>query len=93
MVKIRWSNKSLYDLKNIFDYIAQDSKNYVNIQVKRIKLRTQQLKIQPLSGRIVPEFNNENVRELIEGNYRIVHLIKEDQIFILTIHHASKMLV
>jgi toxin ParE1/3/4 len=93
MVKIRWSNKSLYDLKNIFDYIAQDSKNYVNIQVKRIKLRTQQLKIQPLSGRKVPEFNDENVRELIEGNYRIVHLIKEDQIFILTIHHSAKMLV
>ncbi len=93
MVKIRWSNKSLYDLKNIFDYIAQDSKKYASIQVKRIKLRTQQLKIQPLSGRKVPEFNNENVRELIEGNYRIVHLIKEDQIFILTIHHASKMLV
>jgi len=93
MVKIRWSNKSLYDLKNIFDYIAQDSKKYANIHVKRIKLRTQQLKIQPLSGRKVPEFNDENVRELIEGNYRIVHLIKEDQIFILTIHHASKMLV
>jgi toxin ParE1/3/4 len=93
MVKIRWSNKSLYDLKNIFDYIAQDSKKYASIQVKRIKLRTQQLKIQPLSGRKVPEFNNENVRELIEGNYRIVHLIKEDQIFILTIHHALKMLV
>ena len=93
MVKIRWSNKSLYDLKNIFDYIAQDSKKYASIQVKRIKLRTQQLKIQPLSGRKVPEFNDENVRELIEGNYRIVHLIKVDQIFILTIHHAAKMLV
>ena len=93
MVKIRWSNKSLYDLKNIFDYIAQDSKKYASIQVKRIKLRTQQLKIQPLSGRKVPEFNDENVRELIEGNYRIVHLIKEDQIFILTIYHAAKMLV
>ena len=83
MVKIRWSNKSLYDLKNIFDYIAQDSKKYASIQVKRIKLRTQQLKIQPLSGRKVPEYNDENVRELIEGNYRIVHLIKENQIFIL----------
>ena len=93
MVKIRWSNKSLYDLKNIFDYIAQDSKKYASIQVKRIKLRTQQLKNQPLLGRKVPEFNDENVRELIEGNYRIVHLIKENQIFILTIHHAAKMLV
>ena len=66
MVKIRWSNKSLYDLKNIFDYIAQDSKKYASIQVKRIKLRTQQLKIQPLSGRKVPEYNDENVREITE---------------------------
>ena len=48
MVEIKWTNKSINDLKNIFEYIAQDSKKYASLQVKKIKERTKQLKIQPL---------------------------------------------
>lgn len=55
MVEIKWTNKSINDLK-VFECIAQDSKIYAGLQVKKIKERTKQLKVQPLSGRIVPEF-------------------------------------
>lgn len=74
MVEIEWTNKSISDLKSIFEFIAQDSKKYAGLQVKKIKERTKQLKIQPLSGRIVPEIDDLNIRELIEGNYRIVYI-------------------
>lgn len=77
MVEIKWTIKSINDLKSIFEYITQDSKKYANLQIKKIKERTKQLKIQPLSGRIVPEFDESNIRELIEGNFRIVYLINE----------------
>ena len=92
MVKIIWTNKSLIDLESIFEYIAKDSKKYASIQVKKIKGRTKQIKLNPLSGRVVPEFNDVNLRELIEGNYRIAYLIKSENIFILTIHHSAMLL-
>ncbi len=92
MVEIKWTNKSINNLKNIFEYIAQDSKKYASLQVKKIKERTKKLKIQPLSGRIVPEFDDLNIRELIDGNYRIVYMISEQNVFILTVHHSAKLL-
>ena len=92
MVEIKWTNKSINDLKSIFEYIAQDSKKYASLQIKKIKERTKQLKIQPLSGRVVPEFDDLNIRELIEGNYRIVYMIYEQKIFILTVDHSAKLL-
>jgi toxin ParE1/3/4 len=40
MVKIKWTDNALHDLKSVFDYIAKDSQKYANIQVKKIKERT-----------------------------------------------------
>ena len=45
----------------------------------------------PQTGRIVPEKNEENLRELIEGNYRIIYeIISADQINILTVYHSAR---
>ncbi|WKN46329.1 type II toxin-antitoxin system RelE/ParE family toxin [Tunicatimonas pelagia] len=51
------------------------------------------LKNMPRVGRIVPEKNDENIRELIEGNYRIIYEISsEDRIDVLMVHHSSQPL-
>jgi toxin ParE1/3/4 len=91
MVKIVWTELSVFELKDIYDYIAIDSKRYAKNQVDRIKLKTLVLKTMPESGRIVPELENSEIRELIEGNYRIVYRIKtKNYIEILTVHHTSR---
>ena len=39
----------------------------------------------------MPEYNDENYRELIEGNYRIVYkIVNKYLIDILTVHHAAR---
>jgi plasmid stabilization system protein ParE len=44
-------------------------------------------------GRMVPEFKQKTLRELIEGNYRIIYLIKnKNQIDILRIYHVARLL-
>lgn len=93
MVKITWTDNAYLDLKNIHDYISKDSKKYAYLQVNRIKEKTKILKTYPNSGRIVPEVNQENIRELIEGNYRIIYRIKNsNRIDILSIFHAARIL-
>ena len=91
MVQINWTKLALLDLKEIHDYIARDSKKYAKLQVIRIKSRTSVLKKQPALGRVVPEIAEENIRELILGNYRIIYrIVSTSRIDILTIHHSAR---
>jgi len=93
MVKIRWTELSVDDLKSIRDYIAQDSVRYASITINRIYDRAQILSNQPLAGRIVPEFDDPKIRELIIGNYRFVYLIiNEKSIEILRIYNSARLL-
>jgi plasmid stabilization system protein ParE len=46
----------------------------------------------PLSGRMVPELRQEAIREVIHGNYRIVYRVTKNEVQVLTVFHASRML-
>ncbi|MEH2370730.1 type II toxin-antitoxin system RelE/ParE family toxin [Nostoc sp.] len=52
--------------------------------------RSQQLANFPLSGRIVPEFETEQIRKVIEGSYRIIYYIKPEQIDVLAVIHGAQ---
>jgi plasmid stabilization system protein ParE len=43
-----------------------------------------------MSGRIVPEFNMPQIREVMEGPYRIIYHIGADRIEVLTVLHSSQ---
>ena len=91
MGRISWTKQAVSDLKNIYEFIAADSKFYAKREISKIKLRTQPLRNHPQLGRIVPEFNDYSIRELFEGRYRIVYkVLGETNIDILTIHHSSR---
>jgi addiction module RelE/StbE family toxin len=91
MVRLNWTFQAKDDLKAIAEYISRDSKRYAKLQVIRLKNRTRILKTQVHSGNIVPEINQENIRELIEGNYRIIYkIVQDNRIDILTIHHSAR---
>ena len=53
----------------------------------------QHIEANQLIGRIVPEVGQNNIREIITGNYRIIYQTKaKESAFILTIHHSSRLL-
>lgn len=62
MVKIVWTDIAIEDLKTIHDYIVQDSKLYADRLISKLISRVDQLENFPISGRIVPELGNENIR-------------------------------
>ena len=91
MVQLNWTLLARNDMKAIFEYISKDSKKYAKLEILKIKSRTQVLKEQPLIGKEVIESGNIDVRELVEGNYRIIYkMVDNDSIDILTIHHCSR---
>ena len=93
MAKLNWTIQSKVDLDNIGRYIANDSVKYAKLQVQKIRNRARQLIKMPESGRMVPELERKDIRELIEGNYRIIYRIKsEKRIDIITVHHSARRL-
>lgn len=60
----------------------------------QIRNRTELLKSHNYAGRLVPEMQDESVREIIEGHYRIIYsVVNEGRIDILTVHHATRDLL
>lgn len=90
MEQISWTKRSLKDLKAIYDYISLDSTFYANRFISKLVTRVDQLIEFSESGRIVPEKNDPEIHELIEGNYRIFYRIKKDKITILRIHNSAR---
>lgn len=92
MVRLRWTPQAVEDLHAIFKYISKDSRSVARLFVEKIYFRVDQLRRFPLSGRKVPEVDNNDIRELIYKNYRIVYSMEDDHIHILTVFHSSKTL-
>ena len=85
---ITWSNIAENDLKNIVEYIADDSPpNAVKI-FNRIKDRAYSLYAFPERGRIVPELKDQGIlqyRELIISPWRILYRISEKNVLVLSV--------
>jgi len=90
MAQISWTKKSLKDLRAINDYISLDSSFYAARFISKLINRVDQLIEFPESGRIVPEKNVHEIRELIEGNYRIFYRLQKEKVTILRIHNAAR---
>jgi addiction module RelE/StbE family toxin len=92
-VKIRWTDRAIADLEAIRAFIEQDSLHYASVVVTRLVGAVDRLKDFPQSGRIVPEFEQKAVREIVERPHRIIYrLLREDVIHILAIHHSARQL-
>ncbi|NCS20061.1 MAG: type II toxin-antitoxin system RelE/ParE family toxin [Microcystis aeruginosa G11-06] len=74
----------------MYNYISQNSPQYAQRLVERLTRRSEQIANFPFSGRIVPEFETEQLREVIEGSYRIIYYIKPEQIDVIAVLHAAR---
>jgi len=78
-----WAQQAVVDLRSIHDFIARDSRYYAKKVVHDIREMVDELNRLPKMGRIVPELNEEDVRELFLYSYRIIYEIKDEVIFVL----------
>ncbi len=91
-LRVSWSRRALQDLEDIAEYIANDSPTYAGIVVKKIVTQTRMLEQFPRAGRKVPEFDDENVRELIAYSCRIIYRIQEVEVIIAAVIHGRRNL-
>jgi len=92
MVIVKWTKNSLEELDEIANYISKDSLKYAKILTNQIFEMASHLEQFPKLGRIVPEYKDPNLREIIYKNYRIIYLIKKKNIEIISVIHGSHKL-
>ncbi len=70
---LEWTDPALDDLEDIRDHIGKDSPYYARRFIERIFDAAAALHDQPQMGRLVPEADRQDVRELIFRSYRIIY--------------------
>jgi addiction module RelE/StbE family toxin len=91
-MKIIWTEKAEKQLDQIFEYIASDSSLYAHRTVSQIIEEAESLSPHPRKGRKVPEYERDDIREVFHHPYRIIYLLKNDTIEILSVIHGARLL-
>jgi toxin ParE1/3/4 len=91
-VKVVWTPRAQRRLQELHDYIAEDQPTNAVRWIARVLLRGEQLGDHPLSGRIVPEYQRDSVREVFEGDYRIIYRVRSQQVDVLSVRHGAQSL-
>ncbi len=89
-MKVFWTDTAKSHLYGIRDFIARDSETYAKRVIDRLTRRSQQIASFPMSGRVVPEFRIDQLREVFEGPFRIIYYIKADCIEVLAVIHGAQ---
>lgn len=91
-MKLLWTKEAISNLHEIEEFIACDNSEAAIKFVDKLISLAETLVENPKKGRIVPELSIEQIREIIYKKYRIVYLLKENSIEILTVFESHKLL-
>ena len=90
--QLTWSPSARLDLKDIAGFIAEDSPSAAERFVKRLFQAVERLPHFPESGRVVPEFDDPTVREIVRKPCRIVYRVDHERrtVAIVRVWHAAR---
>ena len=93
-MNVVWTEPALSQLDAIYEYIAHTSPEYALRIIDRLTRRSIQIAEFPFSGRMVPEYESNEVREVLEWPYRTIYLIRSEQsrVEVLAVVHGSRLL-
>ena len=93
MARTFWTDEALQYIAGIYKYIANDSpqnaENFLNALMDSVEM---QLSLSAEIGRMTPELQNPNKREIIYKKYRVLYTVSDDKqtAHITQIQHGAK---
>ncbi len=93
MAVVKWTPQAIKDIHDVAAYISNDSIHYASLFVSKIVEKESLFAASSRIGRKVPEFDDEDIRELLFERYRIIYrVVDENNVHILSIFHGSRIL-
>jgi plasmid stabilization system protein ParE len=94
MVKVRWSRRIIAEIHEAREYLHPFSPAFAARLTEAIFAKARLLESQPLMGRVVPEAERPDVREVPYKKYRLVYrVVSETEVLMLTLHPALRPLL
>jgi toxin ParE1/3/4 len=87
---INWTQSAWNDLEAAADYISKDSPRYAASFVQEVRDAARSLDTLAFRGRVVPEFDDTNIRELFLKSYRLIYQVTAQKIYILGLIHGAR---
>jgi toxin ParE1/3/4 len=91
-MRVIWTPEAQAHLDGIYQYLKRDAPFYARGVVDKLTRRSRQLIDHPHSGRIVPAYDERNLRELIISPYRLIYRVKIDRIYMIAVFHGARQL-
>ena len=92
-MKIRLTDSAIDDLRELQFYYDEQLVPQVGKRlVTEILDRVETLTSNPDIGRIVPEFDVDNIRELIHKPFRVVYLRESKSIYVIRVWRSERIL-
>jgi toxin ParE1/3/4 len=93
MVKVNWSRRIIAEIHEAREYLQPYSPTLAERLTDAVFAKGTLLESYPLLGRVVPEAERPDVRELPFKKYRLVYrVVSETEILMLTLHPALRPL-
>lgn len=90
-MEIRWTPQAVEDVEAIRQYVGRDSPHYADLLVQRLVKAVERIRDFPKSGRVVPEIDEEAIREVILDDYRIIYKLLDEVAEVLTVFHGTRL--
>ena len=91
-LKVVWSPEAIEDLESIVEYIGRDSEFYARAAATKIVEVARSIESFPWSGRVVPELDDEKIRERFIYSYRVVYQVQATRILIVAVIHGARLI-
>ena len=89
-MNVVWTSGAKQDLREIHQYVAQDSESEAQRLVDRLVKASERLESFPFSGRVVPEYAENRVREIVAPPYRLIYALLADRVDVLAVVHSAR---
>jgi plasmid stabilization system protein ParE len=86
---LAWSPEAIEDIEALAGYIERDSPWYAHAVASRIVATAETIPKHPRMGRIVPEIEQEDIRERFVYGFRLIYRIEKKRILLAAIIHGS----
>lgn len=91
MVKVQFTKSASLDLKNIYHFIARDSKFHAKRFTNALKNRIDSLSQFPEKGRPIYLDEHPTIRQVLYKSYKIIYDFDGSRVSILVITHQSRL--
>jgi addiction module RelE/StbE family toxin len=87
-----WTSQARADRKVVHDYIAKDSKPNAKEVVQDMRTKADALADLPRMGKVVPEVEHDDLREIGVHSWRIIYHLRRDNIYVIAVVHKRRLL-